>query len=390
MCYNLFASSSVGSLVFLGAQEAAATDWRTRIRQWAGDAAHMFEKPESLLEALDSFSCDVWTVPDGTVLQPGSPCARVEGPPSQVVAVSSLLCGLFGRRSSEASTVSQTVAMFPDVPLVYAGDDPVAAYVGGATLTTGVVCPDGMSRIPVERPDPSALLRDRRTVLQTLLNSLMGGVLLFADDLEALRSAGHGGIALKKAGRSLSGVWSGARLTEAEVSDYREILVACGLGDVPVYQKACSYDEAIGLRGEKLGVILESDGRRTVSFSYHAGGVMESESYWDSRPWTPSVPGGRVQLRRSGAHDVIYDESIGLIESDQVEVELLGSTVPIPIPDPGQGTDLLVQLLTTGRSTRFPEPISEARARRDAQFVEHRTLVRDHNSAAMDRSSHRP
>lgn len=391
-CYNLFLHSD-GPIMTAGARQVASTNWKTRIAEWSRDAG--VGQSETFTQALRSVTCDVRMVPDGTVLRPGTPFARVEGPAAQAAVMASMVTAMCAAAATIATSAYRARSRMSSGVVIYDGDSPACAFIGGADATSSAVPVEGMRRIVVEHPDLHCLSRNRAKALETVIRLFGGDVLLFAHDLESLRMAAHAGIALRRAGKNLLGVWVDDSATDETVQEFREILDAPGLKDVAIYRRSVAGTFSSD------SPIIHPDGSGLVRGTYQLGAV-QSNGYWDSRPWSKDVPAGVAQVRRvrtsgglsDGVFDIVYDEAVGLVDADTVPVEpLVGGGAPTEVP--GAGEDLLLPILTSAQPTSFPETLAEARERSDAQaalFGGHTThlAMRDANAAEMERGALRP
>ena len=371
--------------------------------QRGGDGEPLFD--EGFLSMLGRLEVDldVDAVPEGTVVFPQEPVLRVEGPIIPALLLESALLAIVNFQSLVATKAARLVLAARGAPVLEFGlrraqgiDGALsasrAAWLGGCAATSNTLA-GKLYGIPVRGTHAHAwvmLHDDERGAFQAYAEALPGNCVFLVDTyatLDGVRNAIEVGRWLRARGKALVGV----RLDSGDLAwlsiEARRLLDEAGFQDA-VVMASNELDETImqSLGDQGAPIAVWGVGTRLVTGAEDGslGGVYKLGAVRSGpgAPWRPklkvseaagkvTVP-GRLQVRRfSGPAgflaDAIYDLDLGLPEAPVI-VDPLDVTRRRQLPVAAPGEDLLVPIFRGGRRVYQPPPLTESRARVQAQL----------------------
>jgi len=342
-------------------------------------------------------------VPEGTVVFPHEPLLRVQGPLLHCQLLETALLNLLNFDTLVATKAARVCLAAQGDPVLEFGlrraQGPEgglaasrAAYVGGCAATSNVLAGKTFG-IPVRGTHAHSWVMsfDSELAAFETYAAVMPNNCLFLvdtyDTLEGVRHAIQVGQRLRASGRDLLGIrldsgdlaWlSGqARKMLDEAGFPRAAIVASNDLDEHLIQSLKFEGAAIGVWGVGTKLATAYD-QPALGGVYKLSAIRRPGQPWQDRIKVSeqavkiSNP-GLLQVRRMRAGegfiaDVIYDERIGVGDGCTI-VDPLDPTRQKVLPPGTPGEDLLVPIFENGRRVYQPPPVSEARARTQAQLA---------------------
>jgi nicotinate phosphoribosyltransferase len=378
-------------LAFLAAQRGA-------------DGAPLFEA--GFLEALSRLEVDldVDAVPEGTVVFPLEPVARVEGPIIPALLLESALLAVLNFQSLIATKAARVALAARGEPVLEFGlrraqgiDGSLsasrAAWLGGCDATSNTLA-GKLYGIPVRGTHAHAwvmLHDDERESFMAYARALPGNCVFLVDTYATLDGVRHAIEACRWL-RSVGKEPVGIRLDSGDLAwlsiEARRLLDEAGFPEASV-MASNELDELLiqSLHAQGAKVAVWGVGTRLVTGADDGalGGVYKLGAVRDGAgaPWRPklkvsesatktTVP-GRLQVRRFGGPggflaDCIHDLDLG-VPAAPVIVDPLDVTRRRELPAGAPFEDLLVPVFRGGRRVYQPPPLEASRARVRAQLA---------------------
>lgn len=372
-------------LAFLAAQRGA-------------DGEPLFEA--GFLEALArlELGLDVDAVPEGTVVFPLEPVARVEGPVIPALLLESALLSILNFQTLIATKAARVALAARGEPVLEFGlrraqgiDGALsasrAAYLGGCAATSNTLA-GRLYGIPVRGTHAHAwvmLHDDEREAFLAYARALPGNCVFLVDTyatLDGVRNAIEACRWLRSVGKEPVGI----RLDSGDLAwlsiEARRLLDEAGFPQA-VIMASNELDELLiqSLHDQGARIAVWGVGTRLVTGAddgalggvYKLGAVREGAA----GPWRPrlkvsesasktTVP-GRLQVRRYRGPggflaDCIHDLDLGVPDAPVI-VDPLDVTRRRELPAGAPHEDLLVPIFRGGRRVWTPPPLEESRAR---------------------------
>jgi nicotinate phosphoribosyltransferase len=330
------------------------------------------------------FSCDVDAVPDGTVVFPHEPLARITGPLLQAQLLETPLVNLFNFQTliaTKAARVCQSAGADQVIEFgmrrAHGLDGGVsaswAAYVGGCAATSNLLA-GKLYGIPVRGTHAHSWVMafdSELEAFQRYAESMPNHCVFLVDTyntLAGVTNAVQVGRWLRERGHRLYGI----RLDSGDLAylsvEARKILDAAGFKDT-VILASNDLDEhtisSLKQQGAAITVwgvgtrLASAHGQANMGTVYKLTALRDAAGVWQPRVKVSeqsaksSVP-GVLQVRRfergdEFVADVIYDTEIGL-PSPLTVVDPIDPLRRKKIPTSAKGTDLLVPIFRGGKS----------------------------------------
>lgn len=372
--------------------------------QGGADGERLFDP--GFLEALSrlELDLDVDAVPEGTVVFPLEPVARVEGPVIPALLLESALLAVLNFQTLIATKAARVALAARGEPVLEFGlrraqgiDGALsasrAAYLGGCASTSNTLA-GRLYGIPVRGTHAHAWVMLHDDELESFLayaRALPGNCVFLVDTyatLDGVRHAIEAGRWLRSIGKELVGI----RLDSGDLAwlsiQARRLLDEAGFPGAAIFASN-ELDELLiqSLHDQGAQVAVWGVGTRLVTGADDGalGGVYKLGAVRDGpgAPWRPrlkvsesatktTVP-GRLQVRRYRGPegflaDAIHDLDLGL-PAAPVIVDPLDGTRRREVPAGTPGEELLVPVLRGGRRVYQPPPLEESRARVQAQLA---------------------
>ncbi|MHC4133564.1 MAG: nicotinate phosphoribosyltransferase [Planctomycetota bacterium] len=324
-------------------------------------------------------TCDVFAVPEGTVVYPHEPLVRVEGPLLQAQVLETGLLNLINFQTLIATKAARVCHAARGDPVLEFGlrraqgvDGGLAAsraaFVGGCVATSNLLAGRSYG-IPVRGTHAHSWVMafdDEAASFDAYAEAMPNNVVLLVDTHDTLAGVDKA-IATGRKLRARGGELRGVRIDSGDLlalsRRVRRRLDEAGFAQTRIIATSDLDEHRIAALKEG-GAPIDTWGvgtRLATAYDEPAlGGVyklsaLRGEDGWDPKvkrsgddPAKASNP-GRLQVRRyAGERDVIYD------------VDLRG---------PVDGTDLLVEVMRGGDPTYDPPALEAVRARAGAQLA---------------------
>lgn len=294
------------------------------------------------LEKLE-FSCDLFSVPEGSVVFPAMPLIRMEGPIIQCQILETLILNIINHQTLIATKASRVCMAAEGQPVLEFGfrrahgpDGALscsrAAYIGGCSATSNVLAGKKFG-IPVKGTMAHSWVMMFDSEIEAFENyaDVSGNsIVLLVDTYETLEGVKNAIKLAKKMGRKGKKL-AGVRLDSGDMLDLgartRKLLDENGLNDAIIIASN-DLDEYSITDLKKAGAPIDAwgvgtrlvtsaghsaiDGVYKLSAVENASGIMEPRMKLSNHPIKNSLP-GRLQARRyihdgKYAADIIYDE----------------------------------------------------------------------------------
>jgi nicotinate phosphoribosyltransferase len=346
---------------------------------------------------------DLDAVPEGTVVFPHEPLLRVRGPVVPCMLLETPLLAIVNFQTLVATKAARIVLAAKGQPVVEFGlrraqgidgglSASRAAYVGGVSGTSNVLA-GKLHGIPVKGTHAHSwvmLFDDELEAFLAYAKALPSNTVLLVDTYDTLDGVRHAvevGRWLRGEGHRMAGI----RLDSGDLAwlsqQARRLLDEAGLADTAILASN-ELDEYVitALHDQKAAIAVWGVGTRLVTGwgEPALGGVYKLSAVRDGpgAPWTyrvklseqlakTTIPGIH-QVRRfrhpdGYLADVIHDVDLGLPDSPEM-VDPLDHTRRRVIPAGTPGDDLLVPVLRAGAPVWTPPPLTEVRARAQAEL----------------------
>ena len=371
------------------------------------DGKPLFE--EAFLRHLEALrpAWSVDAVPEGTVVFPLEPLARVQGPILQAQLLETALLNILNFQTLIATKAARVCEAARGDPVIEFGlrraqgpdgglSASRAAYVGGCAGTSNTLAGRRFG-IPVRGTHAHSWVMafdSEREAFQAYARAMPGNSVFLVDTYDTLRGVEHAveaGRALRKAGHRLAGI----RLDSGDLAylsrEARRILDEGGFAEAAI-MASNELDEyvieSLKLQGAAIGLWGVGTHLATGAGDGALGGVYKLSAVRDGpdRPWRPkvkvseqpfktSVPGVlQVRRYRSGersgeyfAGDLIYDVD-AVPEGEPVLIDPADGIRRKRIPPGSDWEDLLVPCVRHGRRVGETPGLERARARTRSQL----------------------
>jgi nicotinate phosphoribosyltransferase len=349
------------------------------------------------------FECDLDAVPEGTVVFPQEPLARVVGPIAQCQLVESALLNLINFQTLIATKAARvTLAARGGEVLEFGlrraqGIDGAlsasrAAYVGGCAATSNTLA-GKLLGIPVKGTMAHSWVLSFEPEIEAFLayaEAMPNNCVFLVDTYDSLAGVRHAveaGRRLRAAGHEMIGI----RLDSGDLAylsaEARKILDESGFPGALILASNDLDEQVIAsllAQGAPIAVwgvgtrLVSGDGDPALGGVYKLTAVRDpGAGAWRYRLKLSeqvskiSAPGVQ-QVRRYSVEgepvaDAIYDLQLGIDEAP-VLIDPLDMTRRRAIPAGTPWEDLLVPVLRGGRSVYAPPPLAEARRRAAEQL----------------------
>jgi nicotinate phosphoribosyltransferase len=310
-----FFSYSVSDIQYLGSLKGA-------------DGKSLFD--ESFINYLQrlQFSCDVWAVPEGTVVLPHQPILRIEGPLLQCQLVETALLSIINFSSLIATKSARIVEAAAGDSVLEFGmrraqglDGAItasrAAYIGGCHATSNVMA-GKLYGIPVKGTHAHSWVMcfdDELSSFEAYAASMPNNCIFLVDTfdtIEGVKNAIQVGKKLKEGGHKILGI----RLDSGDLvqlsQEARKLLDKAGFQEAAIVASD-SLDEyrikAIKEQGAKISVwgvgtrLATSHGQSALGGVYKLGAIQDEDGNWQDRLKKSEIPiktsnPGRLQTYR--------------------------------------------------------------------------------------------
>jgi nicotinate phosphoribosyltransferase len=342
------------------------------------------------------FSCDIDAVPEGAIVFPHEPLARVTGPIIQAQILETALINMVGFQTLIATKAARVCLAARGDPVIEFGlrraqgfDGALAAsraaYIGGCAATSNVLAGKRFG-IPVKGTHAHSWVMsfdDETEAFRAFAKAVPNDCVFLVDTydtLEGVRRAVDAGKWLRKNGHKMIGI----RLDSGDLAylsiEARKILDEGGFPDA-IIMASNDLDEHIiaSLKEQGAKIAVWGVGTRLVTaFDQPAlGCVYKLSAVRDGGPWKRRIKlseqavkvsdPGLLQVRRFSlkgeySADVIYDIDLG-VPSPCVAVDPLDQTRRKTISEGMPHEDLLTPVFRAGRLASEPPSIEDARRR---------------------------
>ncbi len=391
------------------------------------DGKPLFDEP--FLDALEGLElrCDVDAVPEGTVVFPQEPLARVRGPILEAQILESALLNILNFQSLIATKAARVCAAARGEPVIEFGlrraqgiDGALAAsraaFIGGCAATSNVLA-GKLFGIPVRGTHAHSWVMsfdDEAESFEAYARALPNNCVFLVDTYDTLQGVRHAiavGKRLAARGQKLLGI----RLDSGDLAylsiEARRLLDAAGFHDAAIVASN-DLDEQIidSLKQQNARISVWGVGTRLVTGHdqpalggvYKLSAVRAASGAWDYKVKLSEQPGkvstpGILQVRRyrsaeGFAGDMIYDVERG-IAADAVIVDPVNPTRRKAMAKGLASEDLLVPLFRAGKLVYASPPLEAIRERTRTQLAAlHpgvRRFVNPHEyPAGLERSLH--
>lgn len=348
------------------------------------------------------FSCDVDAVPEGTVVFPGEPLLRIQGPIAECQLLETALLTVLNFETLIATKAARVT--------LAAGSDPVlefglrraqgvdgalaasrAAYIGGTSATSNVLA-GKLYGIPVRGTHAHSwvmFFEDEPEAFRQYAAAMPNNCVFLVDTydtLEGVRRAIEVGQELRARGHRLAGI----RLDSGDLAylsrEARRLLDAAGFDDAAIIASN-DLDEhlitSLKTEGAKIGIwgvgtkLVTAYDQPALGGVYKLGAVQSADGRWHPRiklseqAAKVSTPGiqnvRRFLLGGEYVGDAIWDESLGLSGPPRI-IDPLDPTRQKQLPSAASGEDLLVPVFRGGQRVMPVETLDDARRRRAEQL----------------------
>lgn len=338
------------------------------------------------------FTCDVDAVPEGTVVFPHEPMARVTGSILQAQIVESALLNLLNFQSLIATKAARVVIAAKGDPVLEFGlrraqgfDGALSAtrasFIGGCSATSHVLG-GKMFGMPVAGTLAHSFImafEDERDAFEAFAAAMPNNSILLVDTydtIEGVRRAIEVGRKLRQQGHRLAGV----RLDSGDLAylsiEARKILDEAGFEDASI-AASNELDESLieSLKEQGAKINLWGVGTRLVTGwdqsalggVYKLNAVRKRGKKWDARiklseQLAKTSNPGLLRIRRYATGDeyigdVIYDEHDSPSDGDVTIIDPIDPMRRKTLPRSAAQEELLVPIMRGGRRvSELPEP----------------------------------
>lgn len=334
------------------------------------------------LKAL-SLSCDMFAIPEGSVVFPHEPLIRVQGPILQCQLLESALLNIINYQTLTATHAARMKLAARGEPIIEFGlrraqgiDGSVsasrAAYVGGCDATSNLLA-GKLLGIPVRGTHAHSWVLafdDELEAFRTYADAMPNNVVLLVDTYDTLtgvRKAAAVGKELRERGHNLLGI----RLDSGDLAwlsiQARKILDDAGLVQTKILASN-DLDEYVieSLNQQGAAISVWGVGTRLVTGGdcsalggvYKLTALRNAEYGWDDKLKLSeqtvkiSTPGihqvRRYKIKNEYRCDAIYDVRLG-IEAEAKIIDPSDSSRSRTVPVNGESFDLLVPILQSGK-----------------------------------------
>ncbi len=375
---------------------------------------------EDFLRYLDEtpIRLDVSAVPEGTVVFPGTPLVRVEGPLPHCLLVETALLNTINFQTliaTKAARVCQAAGWEPvlDFGLRRAqGPDgglsaSRAAFIGGCVGTSNVAA-GRRSGIPVKGTHAHAWVMafgDELAAFEAYAEAMPNNCVFLVDTydtLEGVRNAVQVGRRLRAGGHEMLGI----RLDSGDLAELsiaaRRILDQAGFPDAHIVASNDLDEYAIAdlkRRGAKIALwgvgtrLVTGHDQAALGGVYKLAAVRPADGRWEPRlkrsddAAKASIP-GRLQVRRysrddAPCADMIWDEFASRPSPTPTMVSAADPPRRQTLAADLAASDLLVPVMRGGRRVDEHPPLAEIRVRSLAQVLALPASIRRHDDPAV-------
>ena len=390
--------------------DATDIDYLAGLRSPGGVA--IFGRPFLDRLAAFEFSCDVDTVPEGTVVFANEPLFRVRGPLIQAQLVESILLTVIGFQTLVATKAARVVQAAAGSPVLEFGlrraqgpDGALsaarAAYIGGVAATSNVLA-GRLFGIPVRGTHAHSWVQvfgDEQRAFDAYADAQPDNVTLLVDTYDSLIGVAHAietGRRLKARGGSLAGI----RLDSGDLAylsiEARRMLDQAGFKDTMIVASNDLDEHTIeSLREQGARIDIWGVGTRldtcydqpALGAIYKLSAICDPDGGWrypvklselSAKISIPGVLGVRRFIDTSGRFraDMIYDEDLPAPPDGDVIVDPADALHMRAIELDWRPEELVLPAMRGGRRTAPPPSLDDVRARAAGQIASLHPTIR--------------